>query len=74
VKVESGSAAEGAGLKSGDVVMEVAGALLRNTSDLRNRMGLLSVGDTAELTVLRDGKRLVIRVTITNRERNIRLK
>jgi serine protease DegQ len=74
VKVDEGSAAAGAGLKSGDVVTELARASVRDTSDLRNRMGLLWVGDIAELTVLRDGNPLVIRATMADRERKTRSK
>ena len=74
VKVDKGSAAESAGLKSGDVVTELANARVRNTADLHNRMGLLSIGDIAEFTVLRDGKPLVIRATIVDWERKPRSK
>jgi serine protease Do/serine protease DegQ len=74
VKVEKGSAAEDAGLKSGDVVTQFANSMVRDTADLHNRMGLLSIGDIAELTVLRDGKPLVIRATIVDWERKVRSK
>ncbi len=66
VKVEKGSPAEGAGLKAGDVVSELARISVRDTSDLRTRMGLLWVGHVADLTVVRNGKPVVIRATVSD--------
>ena len=74
VKVDKGSPAEGAGLKVGDVVSELARVSVRDTSDLSNRVGLLSVGDVADFTVVRNGKPMIIRTTITDLEKNIRSK
>jgi len=72
VKVEKGSAAEGAGLKAGDVVSELARISVRDTSDLHNRIGLLSVGDIADFTVVRNGEPMIIRAVITDQEKSIR--
>jgi serine protease DegQ len=66
VKVDKGSPAEGVGLKAGDVVSELARISVRDTSDLRTRMGLLWVGDVADLTIVRNGKPVVIRATISD--------
>jgi serine protease DegQ len=74
VKVEKGSPAEGAGLKAGDVVSELARISVRDRSDLSNRMGRLSVGDVADFTVVRNGEPMIIRATITDQEKNIRSK
>jgi S1-C subfamily serine protease len=63
-KVESGSAAERAGLKIGDVITDLAKAPIRGSADLRNKVGLLRVGEDAELTVLRGGRSLTVRVTL----------
>jgi serine protease Do/serine protease DegQ len=68
-KIESGSPADRAGLKAGDVITELAGAPVHDTSDLRTRLGLLWVGDTAEFTVTRDGKPTVVRATIVDSQR-----
>ena len=65
-KVDPGSPADFAGLKVGDVITELAGTPARDTSHLRTRLGLLWVGDTVELTVMRNGKPAVIRATITD--------
>jgi serine protease Do/serine protease DegQ len=68
-KVDSGSPADVAGLKAGDVVTDLAGTPVRDMSDLRIRLGLLWVGDAAELTVMRNGKSTVIRATIADQQR-----
>jgi serine protease DegQ len=68
-KVDQGSAADLAGLKAGDVVTELAGTPVRDTSQLRTRLGLLWAGDSADLTVMRNGKATVIRATIVDPQR-----
>ncbi len=60
-QVEPGSPAEDAGLRAGDVVVAIDGRDIRNASDLRNRVGLMRVGEDVEVTVLRDGKRKTLR-------------
>jgi len=64
-KVEPGSAAERAGLKVGDVITEVDKMPVRGSADLRNKIGLLRVGNVAELTILRGRRSMVIRATLT---------
>jgi S1-C subfamily serine protease len=68
-KVDPGSPADLAGLKVGDVVADLAGMPVRDTSQLRSRLGLLWLGDSAELTVIRNGRPTVIRATITDAQR-----
>ena len=65
-RVQSESPAEDAGLKTGDVVTAFNGNTLRGANDLRNRVGLLTVGTTVELTVVRDKEERNIKVTIGN--------
>jgi serine protease DegQ len=68
-RIDAGSAAERAGLKSGDAVTEVDGTPVRDAADLGNRLGLLWIGET-ELSVLRSGKAMTIRVTIADNKRS----
>ena len=63
-KVVKDSPAERGGLKSGDVVVRVNGKPVVTASELRTSIGLLRVGDTVTLDVLRDGKSRTIKVTI----------
>ena len=50
------SAAEKAGLLAGDVVIAINQHTLRNSADMRNRIGLLRIGDRVQMTLLREGK------------------
>jgi len=68
-KVDAGSPADRAGLKAGDVIADLGGTPVHDTSDLRTRLGLLWVGDTAEFTVTRDGKPTVLRAVIADQQR-----
>src|SRR5499427_1702640 len=73
-KVDPGSPADLAGLKAGDVVTDLAGIPVRDTTQLRNRLGLLWVGDAAELTVVRNGTPSVIRATIADQQQRSKAK
>jgi serine protease DegQ len=66
VKVDGGSAGARAGLKSGDVVIDLGKTAIRDSADLRNRMALLRVGEVAELSVMRDGRPTTIHATIAS--------
>jgi serine protease DegQ len=64
IRIGAGSAGERAGLKPGDVVMEIDGVPVRNTRDVRARMWFYCAGDTADFTVMRDGRQIVLHATI----------
>ncbi len=55
-EVRRGSAAARAGLRAGDVIVAVDGRPIDSSAELRSRIGLTTVGDTVELTVLRNGE------------------
>jgi serine protease Do/serine protease DegQ len=58
------SPAQAAGLKSGDIVLEVDGIATSTTGQLKSRIGMKRVGDSVELTLLREGKRKSLTVKI----------
>lgn len=64
VSVVPDSEADRAGLRAADVVVGVDGKRVRDASDVRNRIGLLRVGQTARFEVLRQGslKTIIIKV------------
>jgi Do/DeqQ family serine protease len=64
VKVEPGSPAEKAGLKPRDIVTTVDGKPVRGSADLRNRMGLIPVGEQVNLGVQRAGQPLALHLRI----------
>lgn len=58
------SAAEAAGLQVGDVIVAVDGQPVRRAANIRNRIGLLRVGEKVQLTVLRNGQRKTVTAVI----------
>jgi Do/DeqQ family serine protease len=62
--VVKGSPAEAAGLRAGDVAVELDGKPLRGMSDLRNRIGMMTLGTSVKVTVLRGGKKQDFNITI----------
>jgi len=55
-QVVEGSAADRAGIKTGDIITTINGAAVKSPAELRNTVGLLRVGDKVEVGLLRDGK------------------
>ena len=55
-QVAEGSAAARAGIEAGDVITSVRGQPIRTNSELRNTIGMLKVGDSVEIGLLREGK------------------
>lgn len=64
-KVMSGSAAEKAGIKEGDVVISVNGKSTNKSSELRNAIGLKRVNERVKIKLIRNGKQKVIKVTLS---------
>ncbi|MBT8101141.1 MAG: DegQ family serine endoprotease, partial [Gammaproteobacteria bacterium] len=54
--VEPGSAAESAGLRVDDIIIEVNDKKISGASELRNTIGLMGSGEKVEITYVRDGK------------------
>src|ERR1700737_1526101 len=63
-RVEPGSPAERAGLRTNDLVVAINGAPMRSGTELRNRVGLSRIGDAVELTVERGGTERNVTVRI----------
>jgi len=63
--VEKDSPADRAGLKPGDIVTEINGKSVRNANMLRNYMGLLRIGQSVEMKILRDSNVQVLTATVS---------
>lgn len=63
-RVVAGSSAEKAGVQPGDIIIEVDKQKLEEKSDLAKIIAGKKVGDTVQLTVWRDGKRMNLTATL----------
>jgi serine protease Do/serine protease DegQ len=63
-RIDPGSPAEKAGLRVGDIILEINGKAISTSADVRNRLGLLRVGSSVEITVLRDRHRRTLNASI----------
>ena len=62
-----GSAAERAGVKTGDIITSINGVAMKDASELRNTIGMLRIGDKVEIGLLRDGKPRKVTALIAER-------
>jgi serine protease Do len=65
--VQADTPAAKAGLRQGDVVVSFADQPVRTANDLRVRVANVDPGSTVPLTVLRDGARIAVRVSLSER-------
>jgi serine protease Do len=67
-KIESGSDAEKAGLKKGDVITKVNDDNVSSSANLRYLLYKYNVGDTIKVTYNRDGKTLTASIKLTDKK------
>lgn len=65
-QVNEGSPAQKAGLKAGDIITQINGETISTAAHVRNTIGLLRVGSTVKMEVLRNGKPLQISAEVTD--------
>jgi len=63
-EVERNSAAERAGIKAGDAILEIDGQTVRNASELRTRIGLRESGSKVTVTYFREGQQKTVSLSI----------
>jgi Do/DeqQ family serine protease len=63
-RVQKGTPGDKAGIKSGDVVISLNDKPVRSSADLRNRVSLTQFGTTVTVTIVRDGKKQDIKLTL----------
>jgi PDZ domain/Peptidase family M28 len=66
--VRSGSPADKAGLRRGDVLVKFGGAPIANIQDFTYQLRKRRPGDTVEVVVLRDGQEVAAQVTLVPRQ------
>jgi len=65
-QVNAGSPAQKGGLKAGDIITQINGDTITTASQVRNTIGLLRVGSSVKMSILRDGKPLQITAEVTD--------
>lgn len=65
VEVQENTAAASAKLQKGDVITKINKEIVKNSAYLRYELYKYSVGDTIEITYLRDGKEMTAKVKLT---------
>ena len=63
-QVTEGSPAEKAGLKQGDIIIEFGGKPVKEVTSFRNRVALIPPGTEEKITVLRDGEKKTLTITV----------
>lgn len=66
--VSKGGPADQAGLKGGDVIVELAGHKIENIYDYTFAIEALKIGEPVSLTYLRDGRRVEVKITPVSRD------
>ncbi len=57
--------------KGGDIIIEIAGTPIRDFGDLAQQVGSRKVGDSIDLVVLRDGKKVPVTMTLQDRPKDL---
>jgi len=63
-EVNSGSAAEEAGVKADDVIVRLTSYKIKSFAELRAKVGTLGSGKTIKLTVMRDNRQLMLEAVL----------
>jgi serine protease Do len=63
-RVSEGSPAAKAGLREGDIIVEFNGVAIDLSADLPHVVGRTKAGSTARMTIVREGKRMVLDVVV----------
>lgn len=68
VKVHDGSAAEEAGIRVGDIIVEFDGQDVADSNDLQRKVGRLAPGEVVELKIIRNGTTKSLTATLGGEE------
>jgi Do/DeqQ family serine protease len=65
--VVQGSAADKAGVRTGDIITSIDGHVMKDAAELRRTIGMLRVGDKIEVGLLRDGKASTVTALVSEK-------
>src|SRR6478735_7027689 len=65
--VNAGSAAEAVGMKEGDVILKIGEGDVNSASELQEQVARYRPGDKIAVTILRDGKTIILNPTLKNK-------
>lgn len=68
-RVEASSAADTAGLEPGDIIVALNGRKVKGSHQIRNIIGLMGIGDSVDIEVIRGDERKTIRAVIGKPQR-----
>ena len=66
--VFEGDPADKAGIKTGDIIIEITGKQIQDTHELLRIVAALKIGEKANVKVVRDGREKILQVTIGERK------
>jgi serine protease DegQ len=66
-----GGPADKAGMRPGDILLDVEGKKVANTSEMLNLIAQLPPGGKARMTVMRKNREATLDVTVGRRPRNV---
>lgn len=69
-QVNQGSPAEAAGLKAGDIIVQINNTKITQATQVKTTISLLRVGSEVKINVLRDGKEINLKGIVTDIKQN----
>lgn len=69
-QVNEGSPAEAAGLKAGDIIIQINDTKISQATQVKTTISLLRVGSEAKIGIMRDGKDMTLKALVTDVKKN----
>jgi serine protease Do len=69
-QVNEGSPAQAAGIKSGDVIVQINDVVITQATQVKTAISLLRVGSDVQITLMRQGKRITVHAVVSDARKN----